>query len=76
MNKSELSSNYIEQLRTPVEVPYVKMGLDIIRHFKTTTKGNMYIIVCIDYFTLWTEAESYPIVTSQDVIDFLNNAYS
>ena len=52
------------------------MGLDIIRPLKTTTKGNKYIIVCVDYFTLWTEVEAYPSVTSQDVVDFLVNVFS
>ena len=52
------------------------MGIDIIGPLKITTKGNKYIIFCVDYFTLWTEAEAYPSVTSQDVVDFLVNVFS
>jgi len=66
----------VEIFRTSVEAPFVRMGLDIIRPLKTTTKGNKYIIVCVDYFTLWTEVEAYPSVTSQDVVDFLVNVFS
>ena len=46
------------------------MGIDIIGPLKITTKGNKYIIFCVDYFTLWTEAEAYPSVTSQGVVDY------
>jgi len=67
LNRSEPLSNLVEVFRTPVEAPFVRMGLNIIGPLKTTTQGNTYIIVCVDYFTLWTEAEAYPTVTSQNV---------
>ena len=62
--------NSVEIFRTPIEAPFLRMGLDIIGPLKTTTKSNKYIIVCVDYFTLWTEAEAYPSVTSQGVVDY------
>ena len=76
LNKSQPIPNLVEKFRTPIEAPFVRMGLDIIGPLKTTTKGNKYIIVCVDYFTLWTEAEAYPSATSQDVINFLINVFS
>jgi len=76
LNKSQPIPNLVEKFRTPIEAPFVRMGLDIIGPLKTTTKGNKYIIVCVDYFTLWTEAEAYPSATSQDVINFLVNVFS
>jgi len=76
LNRSEPSPNLVEQFRTPVEAPFVRLGLDIIGPLKTTSKGNKYIIVCVDYFTLWVEAEASQTITSQDVITFLINVFS
>jgi len=76
LNKSEPTPNLVERFRTPVEAPFVRLGLDIIGPLRETSKGNKYIIVGVDYFTLWTEAESYSTITSQDVIDFLVNVFS
>jgi len=53
LNRSVPLSNLVEIFRTSIEAPFVRMGLDIIGPLKTTTKSNKYIIVCVDYFTLW-----------------------
>ena len=34
LNRSEPLSNLVEIFRTPVEAPFVRMGLDIIGHLK------------------------------------------
>jgi len=65
----------MEIFRTPVEVPFVRMGLDIIGPLKTTTKGNTYIIGLI-IFALLTEEEAYPSVASKNAIYFLVNMFS
>lgn len=47
-------------------------GIDVIR--KITPKGNNrheYILVVIDYFTKWVEAESYRELNSKKVIEFI-----
>jgi len=51
LNRSEPLSNLIEKFRTPKEVPFVRMGLDIIGPLKTTIQGTTYIIVYVDYLT-------------------------
>ena len=60
-----------EKYGTPVEAPFVRVGLDIIEPLKETQQGNKYIIVCVDYFTKWVEAKPLRTVTSQDVTNFL-----
>jgi len=75
-NRSEPLSKLVEIFRTHIEAPFVRMGLDIIGPLKTTTIGNRYIIICVDYFTLYTEEEVYLSVTSQDVVAFLVNVFS
>ena len=76
LNISEPLSNLVEVFRTPEEAQFVRIDLDIIGPLKTTTIGNKYIFVCVDFFTLWMDAEAYPSVTSQDVVDFLVNVFS
>jgi len=75
-NRSEPLSKLVEIFLTHIEAPFVRMGLDIIGPLKTTTIGNRYIIICVDYFTLYTEEEVYLSVTSQDVVAFLVNVFS
>ena len=41
-----------------------------------TRNNNQYIIVVVDYFTKWVEAEPTENVTSQDVIKFLINVFA
>lgn len=43
---------------------------------KTTSKSNDYILVCVDYCTLWVEVAASQRIISQDVIDFLINIFS
>jgi len=49
LNRSEPHSNLVEIFRTPVEAPFVRMGLDIIGPLKITTKGNKYIIYLLPF---------------------------
>ena len=76
LTRSEPIPNYLEKFPTPVEAPFIKLGLDIIGPLKTTPAGNRYIIVCVDYFTDWVEAEPVSTVTSQEVTNFLVNVFS
>ena len=42
---------------TEVEGPSTHLGLDIIGPLSKTRNNNQYIIVVVDYFTKWVEAE-------------------
>ncbi len=43
---------------TPIERPFVRVGLDIIGPLPMTKQGNSYIITLVDYFTKWVEAKA------------------
>eukprot|EP00833_Pecoramyces_ruminatium_P007356 jgi/Orpsp1_1/1181388/evm.model.c7180000077042.1 len=75
LNKSEPTKK-LEQYSTPVEAPFVRIGLDIIGPLKVTVRGNKYIIVCVDYFTKWVEAKPLDSTTAYDVTNFLIEVFS
>ena len=43
-----------------VTQPFELIGMDLIGKLKTTSTGNQYICVLIDYLTKWTQA--YPLI--------------
>ena len=45
--------------------PFAQWGLDIVRHFPTATGNKRYLLVGMDYFTKWVEAE--PLANIRDV---------
>jgi len=52
------------------------MGLDIIGPLIQTRNKNQYLIVIVDYFTKWVEAEPTETITAMDVIKFLIKVFS
>jgi len=65
-----------ENIPTEVEGPFTHLGLDIIGNLIKTSNNNQYIIVAVDYFTKWVEAEPTQNVTSKDIIKFLINVFA
>ena len=63
--------NHSEDIITPVERPFVRVGLDIIGPLPITKQGNSYIITLVDYFTKWVEAKAIPNMKTDEVIKFL-----
>lgn len=47
------------------------MGIDILGLFLTSTGQRKFIIMEVDYFSKWVEAESLAIITYQKIIDFI-----
>jgi len=76
LNRSEPLPKPTEKYGTPVEAPFVRVGLNIIGPLKETQQGNKYIIVCVDYFTKWEESKPLCTTTSQDVTNFLVEVFS
>ena len=52
-------------------LPFVWWGLDIIGKLPITKGGKCFVLLAIDYFTNWIEAESYSNITMNDVIKFI-----
>jgi hypothetical protein len=53
----------------PVGNPMDRVQLDIVGPLPETCKGNIYILVLVDYFSKWAEAWSLPNHTAQTVAD-------
>ena len=76
INRSQKYPEATERFSSKVEGPFVHMGLDIIGPLPVTKKGSQYIIVLVDYFTKWVEAEPLRTITSVDVTNFLSNVFA
>jgi len=54
--------------------PFSMWGIDMIGRIEPkASNGHRFILVAIDYFTKWVEAESYANVTKEVVVRFINN---
>ena len=51
--------------------PFAQWGLDILDHFPVGTRQMKFLVVGIDYFTKWVEAESLAGITQQNVKNFV-----
>ena len=76
LNKKNEIPNPTEKYVTEVEAPFTHLGLDIIGPLPITQQGNQYIIVLVDYFTKWVEAQSLASITSKDVVKFLSENFA
>ena len=73
LNRPQPYPEPTESHPTKVEGPFVHLELDIIGPLPKTRNNKQYIIVTVDYFTKWVEAEPTENITSYDVIKFLIN---
>ena len=57
---------------TPIgsEWSFAQWGMDILGPFPIAKAQKKFLIVAIDHFTKWIEAEAVPTITSQRVQDF------
>ena len=54
--------------------PFVSWGMDVIGPIEpAASNGHRFILVAIDYFTMWVKAASYKSVTKKVVADFFCN---
>ncbi|VFQ61136.1 unnamed protein product [Cuscuta campestris] len=52
-------------------IPFARFGVDIIRAFLVAQGGKKFVIVAIDYFTKWIEAEALANITTQQCKKFI-----
>jgi len=76
LNKRNEIPEPTEKYATQVEAPFTHLGLDIIGPLQETSSGNQYIIVIVDYFTKWVEAQPVSTITSRDVVKFLSQIFA
>ena len=71
-NKCQRFSNLIRQPSeelTPMTAPwpFAQWGLDIMGPFPTAVRQLKFLVVGIDYFTKWVEAEALAIITKKNI---------
>ncbi|XP_056685866.1 uncharacterized protein [Spinacia oleracea] len=61
------------QKLTPITspIPFAKWGMDLLGPYTTAPGGLRYVIVVVDYFTKWVEAEALKNTKTQDVRAFI-----
>ena len=62
-------SEYLTPMMAPW--PFAQWGLDILGPFSTRTRQMKFLVVGIDYFTKWVEAEPLAKITQQNVKNFV-----
>jgi hypothetical protein len=60
--------NELKSLSSPW--PFAWWGMDILRYFTTGLAQNKYLIVGVDYFTKWVEAEPLTNITAFNILCF------
>ena len=51
--------------------PFIQWGLDIMGPFPTALRQLKFLIVSIDYFTKWVEAEPLTTITKKSIHSFV-----
>ena len=75
-NKCQRFSNIIRQPTEELTLmtapwPFDQWGLDIIGPFPTAIRQLKFLVVGIDYFTKWVEAEALTIITEKNIRSFI-----
>jgi hypothetical protein len=51
--------------------PFAKWGVDIVRPMPPEKGSRKFLVVVVDYFTEWAEAEALATITTENVTNFL-----
>ncbi|KAL0405364.1 UNVERIFIED_CONTAM: Gag-Pol polyprotein [Sesamum latifolium] len=54
-----------------IACPFDQWGIDIVRPFPTAVAQKKFIIVAVEYFTKWVEAEAVARISEKEVINFI-----
>jgi hypothetical protein len=54
--------------------PFAKWGVDIVEPMPPGKGGWKFLLVAVDYFTKWAEAEAFATITTANVVKFLWNS--
>ena len=75
-DKCQRFSNFIRQPSeelTPITAPwpFAQWGLDIMGPFSTAVRQLKFLVVGIDYFTKWVEAEALATIMEKNIRSFV-----
>ena len=77
IKRCEICQRYDDKTLQPelqplgVKEPFGRLGIDTIGILPSTTNGNRYIVVAIDYLTKWVEARAIPDKATDTIVQFL-----
>jgi hypothetical protein len=63
------SPEYLHSITSPW--PFAKWGVDIVGPLPVGKGNKKFVLVAVDYFTKWAEAEALTTITTENVIKFL-----
>ncbi|GFX71626.1 transposon Tf2-11 polyprotein [Trichonephila clavipes] len=55
----------------PASAPFQRVGIDLLGRFSGSTKGNKWIIVCVDYLSRFTVTKALPTAEAEEVTKFI-----
>ena len=75
-DKCQRFNNFIRQLSEKLTLitapwPFTEWGLDIIGPFPIVVRQLKFLVVGIDYFTKWVEAEALATITEKNIRSFV-----
>ncbi|XP_021839331.1 uncharacterized protein [Spinacia oleracea] len=75
-DKCQRFAHLIHRLSHPLTsimspIPFAKWGMDLLGPYTAAPGGRRYVIVAVDYFTKWVEAESLKNIRTTDVRAFI-----
>ncbi|GBN06508.1 Retrovirus-related Pol polyprotein from transposon 412 [Araneus ventricosus] len=65
-----LPSGQLHPIKSP-DMPFNKIGVDLLGHFPITRNGNRWIIVCTDYLTIFTVTKALATAEATAIAKFL-----
>ncbi|XP_050256151.1 uncharacterized protein LOC126701813 [Quercus robur] len=63
--------SFVELTSITAPWPFVQWGLDIMGPFSTAIRQLKFLVVSIDYFTKWVEAEALATITEKNIRSFV-----
>ncbi|GBL65279.1 Transposon Ty3-G Gag-Pol polyprotein, partial [Araneus ventricosus] len=66
----QLPSGQLHPIKPP-DIPFNKIGVDLLGRFPLTRNGNRWIIVCTDYLTRFTVTKALPTAEATEIAKFL-----
>ena len=79
VRRCDVCQRFANAIRTPATPqasisspwPFSQWGIDILGPFPKTTGQRKFVVVAVEYFSKWPEAEAIATITARKMIDFV-----